>query len=556
MPDAIAKRLNSIARDCFGYDQLRPEQERTMRHLLAGHDVLAVLPTGSGKSAIYQGVGVLVPGWTLVVSPLIALQADQLAHIESADLPEAAVLNSHTTTSERNDIETKIASDGLEYLFLAPEQLAGGEVLELVKQYPPSLFVIDEAHCVSEWGHDFRPDYAMLGKVISELRQASDDRMLVLALTATATPTAQRDLVERLHLKKPRTVVGDLDRPNLRLAVEVCPDVEVKRRLLPDRVHEFMKVGEGCGIVYVSTRGDAEEVAALLGEHNIEADYYHGGMSKGDRQRTQARFMSGDLPVIVATTAFGMGVDKADVRFVLHWAVPGSLDAYYQEVGRAGRDGEPAEALLLYTKADLGLQKTLAAPLRLNENEVADILNCLVQADDCVDLATIEDVTGQSNGRLHRTLELLEQVGAAEFNLAGEACGLAKEDEVAERVDDVLEQQQRFRDYQSSRIEAMEKYATEGGCRRKRILDYFGQDLSGPCGHCDQCAIGHAEPVAAEPKAMEPFDVGSDVKHVKFGLGTVQQRSGDNLEILFEKVGRKSIVLAFAREHELIEAVV
>jgi ATP-dependent DNA helicase RecQ len=230
-----------------------------------------------------------------------------------------------------------LASGELEYLFLAPEQLTNPETLERLADAPPSLFVVDEAHCLSEWGSDFRPDYAALGKIIDHLAQKRRPR--VLALTATATTIVRDDLIRRLGMKQPKVVATDLDRPNIDLEVEEMPDEATKRRLLPDRIRKLAggDPSRSCGIVYVATRAHAEELVALLAEENIESDFYHGGLGRAERERVQGAFMSGALPIIVATNAFGMGVDKADVRFVLHYDVPDSLDAYYQEVGRGGR---------------------------------------------------------------------------------------------------------------------------------------------------------------------------------------------------------------------------
>ena len=567
MEQTLRAALGQIARERFGYESLFEEQEQVVRMLLQGHDTLAVLPTGSGKSAIYQVTGVLMDGPTLVISPLIALQHDQVAHIEGHDLPEGRVLNSHTSAGGRRETWEMLADGRLEYLFLAPEQVMGEETLARLEANPPSLFVVDEAHCVSEWGHDFRPDYAQLGKVIDRLAAArrKRGRPRVLALTATATPTVQEDIVRILGMREPKMLVGHLDRPNLWLEVERMPDEETKRRLVADRVRRLAEqagcgaINDCCGIVYVATRAHAEEVAALLSENNIEAGFYHGGMGRDEREEAQVRFMEGRMPVIVATNAFGMGVDKADVRFVLHYDVPDSLDSFYQEIGRAGRDGEPAATLLLYREADLGLQKTLSAPARLDADEVADVLETTIGDGTSITFERLREETEQSGGKLRRTLDLLEQLGAIEMELDGEAVSVlrkASAKAISETADQVIAEQDRFRDYRAARLAAMQGYAETSRCRRVTILEYFGQQIE-PCGHCDNCRAGRAgaaEERKEEHDAAVPFAVGSAVEHCKFGRGTVQRYDGKKVVVLFESVGSKSLVADFAQRRRLMKA--
>ena len=549
----LSKRLQQIAREKFGYDALRPEQEQVVTLLINGHDVLAVLPTGSGKSAIYQTAGVLIDGPTLIVSPLIALQADQVAHIDGHDLPAAAVLNSHTPAGRRREILADVAAGRLEYLFLAPEQLAGTDTLDYLKKHPPTLFVVDEAHCVSEWGHDFRPDYGRLGKVVDALGNPR-----VLTLTATATEAVRDDVFARLHMRRPKSVVGDLDRPEIDLRVEHMPDEATKLRLVADRCRDLAGGDrDAAGIVYVATRANAEELADLLREEGIGAGFYHGGMNRADRTAAQDAFMSGEVPVIVATSAFGMGVDKPDVRFVLHYDVPDSLDSYYQEIGRAGRDGGDARAVLFYRDADLGRQRAMTSPVRLDHAEVCDVLETIIADGTSIDAATLKDETEQTGGRLRRTVDLLEQIGAIAVQLDGEAIAhVGRDDEaVNDAADRVLAEQDRFRDYRTARLDAMGRYATTNACRRQVVLDYFGQQFDPPCGGCDNCRAGKSEAAhekKAERDAALPWPVGGGVTHRKFGPGQVQRYAGDKVVVLFESAGLKEIVADYAVEHELL----
>src|SRR5688500_6396443 len=291
-----------VAREKFGYADLRPGQEEVIQLILEGRDTLSVMPTGSGKSAIYQIAELLIGGPTVVVSPLIALQKEQMEVIRERGWPGAAVVNSTLRVGERRGAFEEFGAGELEYLFLAPEQFNNEETLARVTANKPSLFVVDEAHCVSEWGHDFRPDYARLGKVIEKL-----GRPTILALTATASPRVREDIVARLGMTDPKTVVWGFDRPNIWLGVEQCPDEQTKHRLLLQRVQDAPKPG----IVYVATQNAAEEVCRDLREQvNVNAVFYHGGMKKDERNRAQDAFMADTADVVVATNAFGMGVDK------------------------------------------------------------------------------------------------------------------------------------------------------------------------------------------------------------------------------------------------------
>jgi ATP-dependent DNA helicase RecQ len=318
--------IHEVARERFGFTELRAAQEDAIRGALAGRDTLCIMPTGSGKSAIYQIAGHLIPRATVIVSPLIALQRDQLDALEENGVGEAAAVNSLLGAAARREALAQLEEGALEFLFLAPEQLGNAETLARLRAARPSLFVVDEAHCISQWGHDFRPDYLKLGAVAEALGHPT-----ILALTATASPRVREDIVAHLGMRDPRVLVHGFDRPNISLAVSTFEHKREKHEALLAAVGEAEKPG----IVYAATRKHAEAVGADLLARGVRAAVYHAGLRRGARDLIHTRFMAGDVDVIVATNAFGMGVDKPNVRFVFHYDPCDSLDAYYQ--GSAGR---------------------------------------------------------------------------------------------------------------------------------------------------------------------------------------------------------------------------
>jgi ATP-dependent DNA helicase RecQ len=342
-------------REVFGFASFRPGQADIVREVVAGRDVLAIMPTGGGKSLCYQLPALLREGVTLVVSPLIALMRNQVAQMQGFGIA-AAALNSANQGWERREIAEQLDAGTLRLLYIAPERIALPETLELLKRSRVNLLAVDEAHCVSQWGHDFRPDYLNLGTVAAGLGGVQ-----IIALTATADVATRADILARLFAREPAVFVHGFDRPNLRLAMR--PKANSSRQL-----GDFIGAHAGeSGIIYCSTRKQTEELAIHFGGKGITALAYHAGMDAGDRSHNQDRFLRDDGLVMCATVAFGMGIDKPDVRFVCHANLPKSIEAYYQEIGRAGRDGLPADTLTLYGLDDMQLRRR-----QIEESEASD----------------------------------------------------------------------------------------------------------------------------------------------------------------------------------------
>ncbi|CAL9457952.1 ATP-dependent DNA helicase RecQ [Actinosynnema sp. ALI-1.44] len=536
--------LKRVAAERFGWADLHEDQLAAMRHVMAGHDVLAVLPTGAGKSAIYQVPALLLDGPTLVVSPLIALQHDQIEGLEDNAVPDAVAVNSSQAAGERTQAWRAVRRGDAEYLFLAPEQLARDDVLDALGKLGVSLFVVDEAHCVSSWGHDFRPDYLRLGQVVERLGHPR-----VIALTATAALPVREDIVTRLGLRDHREVIADFDRPNLRLAVERFTEDADKRAAVVTRVRELTAdPATRRGLVYVASRKDADRYAAELADAGVRAARYHAGMKAADREQVHGRFLADEVDVVVATSAFGMGIDKPDVRFVLHASAPDSLDSYYQQVGRAGRDGDPATVTLFYRPEDLHLQKFLTAakpplePLR-------QVARALARHDSPVRPKDLDDELDTSTAQRTRAVNLLEQAGAVTTDDTGrlDYSGRAPEQAVADAVE-LGEAHQRL---VRSRIEMVRGYAETTGCRRQFLLGYFGQQQSGRCGNCDTCDTAPDDSPAPDDAA---FPANTPVRHQQWGRGVVMSTEQDRLTVLFDEVGYKTLSLAAVTEGDLLTA--
>ncbi|MFE0823082.1 RecQ family ATP-dependent DNA helicase [Streptomyces sp. NPDC058847] len=549
-----AARLRGVAADVFGWDSLRPEQLTAMEWVLDGADALVVMPTGSGKSAVFQVPGLLLSGPVVVVSPLLALQRDQIAGLSGDDTsPGAVALNSDLTSAQERAAWAEVREGSVRFLYLAPEQLAKDPVVERLTEVRPALFVVDEAQCVSSWGHDFRPDYLRLEQAVRRV-----GRPPVLALTATAAPPVRREITERLGMTRPRVMVTGFDRPNIRLEVRRFQDDAERRRAVVERAAAEPKPG----LLYAGTRKDTEYYAGELTSLGLAAEAYHAGLSAAERTRVHQAFQSGEADVVVATSAFGMGIDKEDVRYVLHAALPGSLDAYYQQIGRCGRDGRPARAVLYYRPEDTGMQAFFAARTtgRQALTEVADAVHD--HEDDPADLTELRQETGLSRPRVTAAVNLLEEAGTVTTGEEGEVRP-APDTPPDEAVEEAARAAEAHRRTDRTRVDMARAYAEETGCRRYFLLGYFGEAYEPPCGNCDRCEAEESDDARDPAGARRPvhrtasrYPVGTQVRHGQWGGGTVLSEDGDRITVLFDQAGYRTLSLeTLADRDDLITVV-
>ncbi len=501
---ALAVELKRL----FGFDAFRPGQEEVVRAAVEGRDTLALMPTGSGKSLTYQLAAMLRHSPTLVLSPLIALMKDQVDSLPPEVARTATFVNSSLGAGEAGARLAGFAAGDTRLLYAAPERLRNAGFVETLRRIGVGLVVIDEVHCVSMWGHDFRPDYLFIRRALEELGQPS-----VLGMTATATPTAAREIAVALgrELEIVRTSVV---RPNLRYDVQEVSGNEDRLRVLVERLGAMQ---DGSAIVYARSRDSCERIARTLRGHGFRMEHYHAGLEPGERTRVQDAFVEGRIQGVVATTAFGMGIDKANVRFVCLVNYPDSLESYVQMVGRAGRDAAPSDTLLLAGPADATAVRRFAVSDLPHPDDLRRVYGAVRDAGGNVEPETLARATsGDADPRV--LVGMLEQAGIVRRGYdAGRAMRIelpALDDGATQALEGLLE---RYAAEAKARAERIIRFAESGRCRHLQVAEHFGETLAEPCGACDVCD-SPAGPRAAKAPGPLPTDVAAAIVDAVSGL--------------------------------------
>ncbi|MBV8150874.1 MAG: RecQ family ATP-dependent DNA helicase [Candidatus Eremiobacteraeota bacterium] len=553
--------LHAALREKFGFSSFYPGQEDVISRVMAGQNTLAILATGAGKSLTYQLPALLLEGTTVVVSPLIALMKDQVDMLRDRGITQVVALNSTLSEEQELAATRRVAQGEIKIVFVTPEKLEDDRFLAILKGLHVPLFVVDEAHCISQWGHDFRPAYLGLGHVIAHLRCPP-----VLALTATATPAVREDILTQLAIPNTKAIVKGFDRPNLRYEVFRAESEAAKLRILrelfaPPSHGGAGKQVQGTGIIYTATIKNALDVQAYLHEElSLPAAVYHSKLQKMDRVSVHELFMQEAIRAVVATNAFGLGIDKPNIRFVIHYDLPGSIEAYTQEAGRAGRDGDLSRCVLMYRMSDTRVQNYFLTGKYPDIEEVQKVYGTLQifagQAGG-VSLTDLRKISQLPLTKLKVILALLKKSG---YIMAGERGRYILPPTAAERMLDLANYETK-KSYDQSKLAMMLQYAESASCRRRFILNYFGEDFENDlCGACDNCLREAARRAAMPAEAVSrvvvsTFRIGEVVVHSKFGQGTVERTEKDLVTVLFPSVGYKTLLASAVGRAEAVPAI-